>query len=55
VDSNTVLLDVSIDSNSSEVIATGAVIEVSGIRNADNQMPALSVEQTAPPAISFKA
>jgi len=40
VDSNTVLLDVSLDSNSPDVIATGAVIEVSGIRNVDNQIVA---------------
>jgi len=40
VDSTTVLDDVSLDVNASNVIAEGAIIEVSGIRNADNDIVA---------------
>jgi len=40
VDSNTVLDNVSLTANASNVIAEGAVIEVSGIRNADNDIVA---------------
>jgi len=40
IDSNTVLDNVSLVANASNVIAEGAVVEVSGIRNADNAIVA---------------
>jgi len=45
VDSNTALDSVSLDANASNVIAAGAIIEVSGIRNADNDIVATYIRR----------
>jgi len=54
VDSNTVLDEnVSLDANASDVIAEGAIIEVSGIRNANNDIVASYIRR-ADSATSFQ-
>lgn len=45
VDTNTALDGVSLDANASDVIAAGAVIEVSGLRNVDNNIVATYIRR----------